>query len=100
GDDQTEDLYHFLRVDAGWTYAADAFPRIGELSFNDAASFARAADRFVADPDERRAVADPMRSVVVDRFSYEATLRRFLHYAGEYFAALAADVPATSGGPS
>ncbi|MCH7812847.1 MAG: hypothetical protein IID40_02380 [Planctomycetes bacterium] len=100
GDDQHEDLYHFLRVDAGWQYAADAFGRMAELSFNDASSFARAADRFVDDADGRRAVADEMRPIVVDRYSYQATLRRFLRFAGDYFAALATDGPAKSGGRS
>lgn len=70
-------------------YAAEVFPRFGEISFSSEASFSRAADRFLANPSLRQATADAMRQIVLNRYTYQSTMASFLEFARGYLNAIA-----------
>lgn len=75
---------HTLLNEANWDYPAEVFENFDEIAFHDAASFEKAADRFIDDAALRRNRADTMRKAVLDRYSYAATMRRFLSFVSDY----------------
>ncbi|UCE60075.1 MAG: hypothetical protein JSU63_21855 [Phycisphaerales bacterium] len=85
------EMFMTMLVNAQTDHPDEVFPRFTELVFRDEASFAAAADAFLADADERRSFAEQMRRVVIERYSYETAMRRFLTFARDYFVALAHD---------
>ncbi len=87
--EQPELTFEYLRLNAEWTYAADAFPDFQDVTFCDAESFGRAADRFLADVAARRQVVERWRNVVLERFSYRAAARDFLRFLADYQQTLA-----------
>jgi hypothetical protein len=62
----------------------EAFEDFSDILFDSAEGFAQAADRCLGDDAYRSTVAGRMREVVVDRFSYEATMQDFLRGMGRY----------------
>ena len=62
----------------------EAFPRFREILFDSPQQFAEHASRFLQDGAERKALAAEMRDVVVERFSYESAMKRFLHAMAGY----------------
>jgi hypothetical protein len=86
-----------LRILAEHPSPGALFPRFGELLFDDPDSFGRAADRFVDNAPLRREIAEQMRQVVLDRFTYVETMQRFLHFMRDYLGQVAAEAgPAES----
>jgi hypothetical protein len=75
-----------LRMSAGHRSPGELFPRFGELLFDDAASFGQVADRFVDDAPLRREIVGQMREVVLDRFTYDRTMQRFLEFMRDHLA--------------
>lgn len=73
-------------------YPAEIFPRFSLIRFTEYDSFATAADRFLQDSILRQSIAEEMRRVVLERFTYKATMRRFLQFIAEYFRARAAEL--------
>ncbi|MGB2984285.1 MAG: glycosyltransferase [Phycisphaerae bacterium] len=73
-------------------YPAEIFPRFSLVRFADYDSFATAADRFLQDSTLRQSIAEEMRRVVLERFTYEAAMRRFLQFIADYFSARAAEL--------
>ncbi len=84
-DAAVEETYHFLAIDAQRDYPAEVFPDFAALVFDDAASFARCADRHLADEPARRAIAARIQARVAERYGYAATMRRFLDFVAGYF---------------
>lgn len=58
--------------------AGAVFPEYSQVVFADRAECEALADRYLGDPEARRAVADAMRSQVVGRFGYGALVRDLL----------------------
>lgn len=79
----------YLRIAARDPCAGSVFPGFERLVFDDAVSFRRTADYFLDNAGERRSVASQMRQVVLERFSYKDTMRRFLDGHRRYLKASA-----------
>ena len=79
-----------LRITAEHPSAGALFPRFEELLFDDAVSFRRAADRFVADASSRAQIVGQIREVVLDRFTCVKTMQRFLGFMRDYLVRTAA----------
>jgi hypothetical protein len=90
-ENEAETMFHLLSIRDQMDYPFDIFPRFGLIRFDDAGSFAEIADRFMCDDALRQSIAEEMRQVVLKRFTYEATMRRFLEFASESYAARARD---------
>jgi len=96
------DVHHpaglaYLRVAGTYPCAGEVFPRFDEIVFSDEASFRRAADRFLGDPQARRTLAADMRQAVTERFSYTATMRRFLEFHRDHLLRVAGESATASG---
>ncbi len=86
-EDEAETMFHLLAVRDQTDYPSEIFPRFHLIRFDDVESFASVADRFLHDDALRQSIADEMRQVVLERFTYEATMQRFLQFAAESYAA-------------
>jgi hypothetical protein len=62
-------------------------------------SFEACADRFLNDADLRTHIAQQMRAVVVERYSYRAALERFVRAMTDYLHELVTEV-ADRGAPT
>ncbi|MDO8630625.1 MAG: glycosyltransferase [Phycisphaerales bacterium] len=89
GDHFPYDLLTHIRVNAELTYPDEAFSDMPEIVFDSAEQFAALADRFLGDESARRAITERMRSAVIARFSYRATMDRFLHAMAGHLRAAA-----------
>jgi hypothetical protein len=85
-DDET---FYLIQIDMAYKAAEDIFPDFDAITFDDADTFAQRAEHFLADPDRRSRIAGDMRRRVVQSFSYEATIRRFLEFARDYYRSIA-----------
>lgn len=83
-DEDADLALHTLLNEANWDYPAEIFEGFDEISFNDQVSFDKIADRFIDDAPLRRQRAESMRKIVLDRYSYAATMKRFLAYLSNY----------------
>jgi hypothetical protein len=54
------------------------FPELDRITFGDEGQFIEMADRYLADADERCALAAGLRQTVLDQFSYDARWRQFV----------------------
>lgn len=84
--DEPEHALQFVRLHGTWPYPADVLPDFDQITFADAASFAAAAERFLAQPHERVRLAERMRAAVIARFSYDALCDRFLRFHAGWLA--------------
>ena len=84
-DDPT--LLADLRIQAEHLTAADVFPRFAEIVFDDAASFASLADRFVENAPLRVEIAQGMHQAVREHLTYDQQMRRFLRFHTDYLSA-------------
>ncbi len=75
---------HTLLNEAHWDYPAEVFENFNEMTFHDADSFEKTADRFIDDASLRQRRAESMRRVVLDRYSYAATMRRLVGFVADY----------------
>lgn len=80
-----------LDVWDAWPTEATQIPGLAEVTFDSREGFFTLADRFLADEQDRRAVASKLRQTVVERFSYDARWREFL-------AGIASGLRETGGG--
>jgi hypothetical protein len=78
------DTFNELRIAAELPHPEEVFSGFPRILFDSASQFARKADDFLSNGAARRAIADEMREVVVERFSYRAAMDRFLHAMGGY----------------
>lgn len=85
-DEEAEKTFHFVRCDAQLDYPCDVFPCFAQIVFRDAASFEQAAETFLAAPARRTEIVAAMRRIVTERYSYQATMRKFLMFAADYLA--------------
>jgi len=95
-----EHAFQTIRLDSMVSYAGEVFPDYDDIVFDNAASFARIADRFLENAELRRSFASSWRKIVSERFSYRATLRRFLGFAAAYFESMAGEPAAQAGSRS
>jgi hypothetical protein len=89
-DHHKYDLLGQVRMNAELLYPDEVFPDFREIVFDSAEEFAAAAERFLADEPCRRAIADRMHNVVVERFSYRSTMDHFLRSMAAYLAEISA----------
>jgi hypothetical protein len=78
------DRLSLIRVNAELLYPDEVFPDFREIVFDSADEFACVAERFLADDSRRLEIAERMRQVVIDRFSYRSTMDQFLRAMGTY----------------
>lgn len=78
------DLLNNILMAAELVHPEEVFPRFDEILFNSAEQFARHADRFLADEAYRSGIADEMRQVVIEHFSYRSTMEQFLRAMTDY----------------
>ncbi|MCH7702193.1 MAG: glycosyltransferase family 1 protein [Planctomycetes bacterium] len=86
-----------LRIAAEQPAAGEVFPEFGTVLFNNGDEFADRAEHFLSQPSLRRSVADRMRRIVLERFTYQRTMERFLHFMRDYLARMASR-PDVAGG--
>ncbi len=72
------DFFNYLRFLCEEPYPDEVFEDFEQILFDSPESFAEKADAFLSDDTRRTSVASAMRGVVIDRFSYPPTIRRFL----------------------
>jgi len=82
--DAGEDAVEYLRVTAELPFPDEMFPCFDEITFDSAASFEAAADRFIDDTRSRETLAQDMRAVVVRELAYQPTMKRFLSWMRNY----------------
>ena len=85
-DRDSEEFFHAIRVPAEEVYPDEVFPRFEEILFDSREKFAAKADRFLACEADRREIAGEMRRIVIERFSYQAAMDRFLRAMATYLA--------------
>ncbi len=56
----------------------EGVPRLTEISFNDAATCRQLIERFIADPDARRAIVETQRAKLVERSTFKAGMRHVI----------------------
>ncbi|MFQ5493864.1 MAG: hypothetical protein ACE5EX_00635 [Phycisphaerae bacterium] len=83
-DRNTEDLINNVRILAELQHPDEVFPDFDDILFDSASGFAAAADRFLADEELRRNHVDSMRTIVIEKFSYRAEMKRFLQAMADY----------------
>jgi len=71
------------------THPLDVFPRFREILFDSAESFAQRAERFIENQVLRRDIAEEMRGVVIQHYSYRSYLDRFLRAMAGYLKEVA-----------
>lgn len=96
-DPSDEHYLTTLRIAAEQPAAGEVFPEFCTVLFNSADEFADRAEHFLTHASLRRSVADRMRRIVLERFTYERTMERFLHFMRDYLAQLASQ-PDVAGG--
>ncbi len=76
--------FEFLRFDRQWDYADEVFTDFASISFDDAATFESAVERFLRNPLERVLVTKRMRETVIQRYSYTAKMRQFVQFLADF----------------
>lgn len=74
-------------------FAPEIIPGFDAITFDSPASFAERVEYFLAKPDQRKQLATAMRTVVVERFSYQARMSRMLRFLRDGFRKEAAHAP-------
>ncbi len=90
GDHYTFDLLTNIHISAELLQPDEAFADFEEILFDSAERFAEVADHFLTADTHRREVADRMRQVVIERFSYRSTVDQFLQAMSSYLQSAAA----------
>ncbi len=70
---------HSLYYGVELTGPDELFHGFHEITFDSADEFQQKADSFLAEPDQRAAIASDMHRVAVDQFCYKKTMHRFMH---------------------
>ncbi len=63
-----------------YDFASLAFPDFERIAFDGAESFARRAEHFIENPDERQALAGRMQEAVNELFTYDALVPRVVNF--------------------
>ena len=84
-DENSQQLYLRLRGQAELVHPDEVFPDFDEILFGSAREFQAKADHFIADDAARQRIAETMRQVVVEYYSYRPTMDRFLQKMGAWF---------------
>ena len=79
-----EGLWQLIFISGELEFPDEAFPHYDEILFDSSERFAEIADRFIEDEPLRRNRIDEMRDVVIEQFSYQPTVDRFLHAMADY----------------
>jgi len=93
------DVLQQLRMAAEVRFPDEEFSAFEQIVFTDSVSFEACADRFLNDADLRTHIAQQMRAVVVERYSYRAALERFVRAMTDYLHELVTEV-ADRGAPT
>jgi hypothetical protein len=83
-DPYKHDLLGKILLGAEVLQAEEAFPRFHDVLFDSAEEFARRAEHFLANEDERRSITAEMRQATIEHFSYRPTMDRFLRSMADY----------------
>ena len=75
--------YEHSLHDERYRYANLAFPGFDRVVFDGPESFARRAERFIENPDERHALAQAMRKGVHELFTYDAIVRELMQFLSD-----------------
>ena len=84
-DPNSQQLYLRLRGEAELVHPDEVFPDFDEILFGSAREFQEKTDRFIADDASRERIAETMRRIVVEHYSYRPTMERFLQKMGAWF---------------
>ena len=93
GDHDSFDLVEWIRSTAELPAPDQVFESFERIVFNSPREFADRADFFLDHPSIREKIAAQMRRVVVNRFSYRATMATFLQAMFEHLRRAAAKRP-------
>ncbi len=66
------------------SFPDELFPRFEEIVFDNTQEFEQKADRFLKNREYRESIVEEMRKTVLDCFTYESTMKRFLHSMRNY----------------
>ena len=97
-DPADEQYLTTLRITAEQPVAGEVFSEFGTILFDDGDTFADRAEHFLSQPSLRRSVADRMRRIVLERFTYQRTMERFLHFTRDYLVQMASQSDDAYGG--
>jgi len=86
-----------LRITTEQATAGEVFPEFCTVLFNSGDEFADRAEHFLSRADLRRSVADRMRRIVLERFTYERTMERFLQFTRDRFVQMASEQDVSDG---
>jgi hypothetical protein len=75
-----EVTFQWIRSQRQIDYPHEVFARFREIVFADEAGFSAAAEHFLAAEAARRELTAEMQRVVIERYSYRATLDKFLRF--------------------
>ena len=89
-DHQRYNLLHLIQANAELLSPDEAFEDFPAILFDSAEQFAGLAELFLSNEPGRRAVTYRMRRVVVENFSYQPTMQRFLQEMAAYLKSAAA----------
>ena len=78
-----------IRTAAEIRYPDEVFADFEQIGFDSAETFRKAADVFLADGHRRERITTAMRGAVVEHFSYQATMKRFLEAMADYYREMA-----------
>jgi hypothetical protein len=88
-DPESNELIDEIRLAAELLHPDEVFPEFDQIAFDSPETLAAAAERFLHDEQARRRVAQGMREVVLERFSYAPTINAFLRAMADYLHCLA-----------
>lgn len=88
-DHERYNLLHLIQANAELLSPDEAFEDFSSILFDSAEQFAGLAESFMSDEPRRQAVTDRMRRVVVENFSYQPTMSRFLREMASYLTSVA-----------
>ncbi len=92
------DLLQEINLAAELTYPDEVFPRFDAIGFDSEAEFARRAEGFLANEGARKNIADEMRQVVVEQYSYRTAMHQFLQSMAGYLQGCNAHGRGSAGG--
>ena len=85
-DTSNNTVLNDIRIAAEMLHPDEIFSDFEDILFDSPGEFATAAERFLSDDARRTAVAQRMRTVVLDRLTYRPTMDRFLESMARYLS--------------
>jgi hypothetical protein len=93
GNHHAFDLIEWIRSAAECPHPDEAFDGFEKIVFDSAEQFGSRAEFFLENEESRTQSAARMREVVVDRFSYRATMKQFLEAMRDHLVSSATESP-------